>query len=274
MAIIYTPKGRAREYSPLAANLYEGCSHGCLYCYAPGIRRMTLDAYSSLSKPRSEILSKLATDCKSFRDSRDQVLLSFIGDPYCHEEEEQKITREALRLFLEYRIPVAVLTKGGFRVRRDIDIMKKFGRSIKVGATLTFHDPSLSLEWEPNAAPPFERIEGLRTIHENGIRTWASFEPVIDPDQSLRMIRASLDMVDEYRLGKLNHYRGIDEGIDWTAYLAQATALLRSKGKPFYVKQDLREAAPSIPLYGNEVLMDQYQAIPFEKDSGQLFSET
>ena len=34
MSIIYEPKGKAREYSPLAVNLYRGCSHGCLYCYA------------------------------------------------------------------------------------------------------------------------------------------------------------------------------------------------------------------------------------------------
>ena len=31
---IYTPKGPALEYAPLACNLYRGCAHGCLYCYA------------------------------------------------------------------------------------------------------------------------------------------------------------------------------------------------------------------------------------------------
>ena len=35
MTIIYEPKGRAREYAALAANLYNTCSHGCRYCYAP-----------------------------------------------------------------------------------------------------------------------------------------------------------------------------------------------------------------------------------------------
>ena len=41
MSIIYQPKGKAREYSPLAANLYLGCNHGCKYCYAPSIRFQT-----------------------------------------------------------------------------------------------------------------------------------------------------------------------------------------------------------------------------------------
>ena len=33
--LIYEPSGRAREYAPLALNLYNGCPHGCTYCYAP-----------------------------------------------------------------------------------------------------------------------------------------------------------------------------------------------------------------------------------------------
>ena len=31
MSIIYEPRGKAREYSELAVNLYTGCSHGCRY---------------------------------------------------------------------------------------------------------------------------------------------------------------------------------------------------------------------------------------------------
>lgn len=264
MAIIYVPKGRAREYSPLAANLYDGCSHGCKYCYAPGIRHLSIDEYSKAANPRAEILEKIENDCLIFHDSREQVLLSFIGDPYCPENETDDLTGSVLRLFLKHRIPTAILTKGGHRALRDMDLIKSFGRSIKVGATLTFSDPDRSKEWEPGAALPTDRIETLLAFKAMGVRTWASFEPVIDPSQSLEMIRLSLDAVDEYRLGKLNHYRGLDTSIDWVAYLSQAVGLLRVKGKPFYVKQDLREAAPSVPLYGNEVLMDQYQAAPFE----------
>ena len=30
---IYRPKGRAREYSPWACNLYVGCQNDCTYCF-------------------------------------------------------------------------------------------------------------------------------------------------------------------------------------------------------------------------------------------------
>lgn len=35
---IYEPSGKAREYSPLALNLYKGCDHGCNYCYVPDMK--------------------------------------------------------------------------------------------------------------------------------------------------------------------------------------------------------------------------------------------
>ena len=44
MNAIYEPKGAAREYAELACNLYTGCNHGCLYCYAPGRRFMFKDS--------------------------------------------------------------------------------------------------------------------------------------------------------------------------------------------------------------------------------------
>ena len=45
MSVIYTPKGKAREYSPYACNIYIGCNHGCKYCYAPSIRFTTREKY-------------------------------------------------------------------------------------------------------------------------------------------------------------------------------------------------------------------------------------
>lgn len=46
MNVIYEPKGKAGEYSPLAVNLYRGCDHGCTYCYAPAATRTARETFS------------------------------------------------------------------------------------------------------------------------------------------------------------------------------------------------------------------------------------
>ena len=264
MSIIYKPKGKAREYSPLAANFYTGCDHGCVYCYAPAIRRMNRKQYLDVS-PRRDILHEIEKDCKKYAYSKKQVLFNFMGDPYCLANNEFKITRGALKLMLSNHIPVAVLSKGGSRILQDIDIIKRFGEHIKVGATLTFFDPELSNEWEPGAADPNERIATLEKLHDAGIKTWASFEPVIDPEESLRLISETLHCVDEYKVGKINNFQGIDKTIDWTSFLEKVVEILRNANKPFYIKYDLRQVAPSVKLYGNEVLSDEFNVTPWDQ---------
>ena len=265
MSIIYEPKGKAREYSPLAANFYEGCDHGCAYCYAPGIRRATREAYAASVKPRRDLLHELEKDMGQYAYSQKQVLFNFMGDPYCKANDEHKLTRGALNICLNHRVPVAILTKGGRRALGDADIIKLFGSHIKVGSTLTFLNPDLSAKWEPGAASPEDRLSMLGEYRAMGVKTWGSFEPVIDPAESLRLISASLSVVDEYKVGKINNFGGIDKTINWTAFLESVVSILREAKKPFYIKYDLRQAAPTVKLYGNEVMPDEHCVPPWDK---------
>lgn len=266
MSIIYEPKNKAREYSPLAANFYNGCNHGCIYCYSPAIRFMSREQYLNVS-PRGNIFEEIERSAKKYNNTQKQVLFCFMGDPYCEMEMTEKITQFALEKFLENRIPVAILTKAGKKCLRDIDLFKKFGEHIKVGATLTFWNEKDSKHYEPNAALPAERLEVLKELHNQGIKTWASFEPVIIPEQSLKLIKESLDFIDEYKIGKINNYNGLDKTIDWNDFLGKAVVILREAQKPFYVKYDLRQAANKIKLFGNEVLMDEFLVKGWDKNT-------
>jgi DNA repair photolyase len=261
MSTIYVPNGKAREYSPLAVNLYTGCNHGCKYCYAPSIRRMDRSKYLS-PEPRRNILQELEKDCKRYYGTDKNVQFCFMTDPYNSRESELRITREALKMCLKYKIPVSILTKSK-TVLNDIDVIKKFGEHIKVGLTLTFNNDKDSLEWEPEASLPDDRIKALKTLKEKNVTTWASFEPVIKPKQSLNLIEKSLNYVDIYKVGKLNNFKGLDKEIDWTSFLNSVVNILRSYKKAFYVKHDLRLAASSIKLYGNETNMDEFNLNSF-----------
>jgi DNA repair photolyase len=262
MAVIYEPTGKAREYAPLSCNLYNGCDHGCLYCYAPGIRRSNREDYLEVT-PRRNIIKDFESDCKKRVGSTAPVLFCFMTDPYNHLEPKLRLTREALKIALKYKIPVMVLTKS-VSVLDDLDVLGKYGDHALVGMTLTSVTESVSRHWEPKAALPRARMSALEAMHDRGIPTWASFEPVFDPAESLAAIEKSLEFVDVYKLGKLNNYQGLDKKIDWNKYLDSALSILRSAKKKVYVKQDLRESGYQIALHGNEVKMDDFLPIPFD----------
>ena len=254
MPIIYAPSGMAKEYSPYACNLYVGCTHCCRYCYAPHTLQRTPREYFIIPPPRRNVLKYLEQDLHA-RTYTKQIMLSFIGDVYCQSTDNSATTRAALQLLNQHNAPVAVLSKGGKKMLCDLDVFTAFGERIMVGATLTLMDAEKSRRWEPGASLPEERLETLKTLREAGIRTFASFEPVIEPAESLRIMERTLqdDSVVHYKVGKLNNYKGLDKNHDWQGFLREALALLRPAGKQIYIKKCLRELAPDIALTEDEI---------------------
>ena len=259
MAVIYEPSGMAREYSPFACNLYIGCSHCCKYCYAPHTIQRSEAAYFGVPSPRKNVLYYMEKDLRA-NVYKKQILLSFIGDNYCENTDNSETTRAALQLLNRHNAPVALLSKGGGKMLRDLDVFKEFGERISVGCTLTFMDEGKSRHWEPGAALPKERLETLATLKSQGVKTLASFEPAIEPIESLKLIERTLkdDSVDHYKIGKLNNYKGLDKGIDWQKYLRAVLSLLRPAGKQIYVKKCLRDLAPDVALSEDEVDAERY----------------
>lgn len=242
MAAIYQPSGAAREYSPLAMNYITGCDHGCVYCYVPKMMKRFRANYVHSDvyiKEEKALMKEIEASCRKYADSTWQVFLSFLTDPYSHFNNETKLTRRVLEMLLEYRIPVSILSKGGFNVMQDLDIIKQFGQNIQVGGSLTFTSDADTRKWEKNAALPNERFGALKALHEAGVKTWASMEPVIYPDQSLEIMQITAPYVDAYKIGKLNHFKKHEDKFDWTKFLNDAISVMRRLKKPFYIKNDL-----------------------------------
>jgi DNA repair photolyase len=99
-----------------------------------------------------------------------------------------------------------------------------------------------SLAEEPGAASPGERLSTLDHLYRQGVKTWASIEPVIDADESLAVIKASLSCVNAYKVGKLNHQKST---INWKAFCVCAVEMIREAGRKLYIKADLQAFAPT-----------------------------
>ena len=239
MKVIYEPRGKAKEYADLAANLYRGCSHGCVYCYAPSATFKQRDIFHSgdFISPRNDILNNLKKDAINYDDCPHNVLFSFTTDPYQPIERNLCVTRKAVEILNDHDIGVTILTKGGELARRDFDVLKLEKRN-KFGVTLTCVNPTESIFWETGAALPEDRIGSLMDAYTQGIYTYISFEPVINPEAVYELIEMTHKFVDFYKVGKLN-YHPHSKTIDWIKFRKNVTKELEGLNKQFMIKKDL-----------------------------------
>lgn len=248
MAAIYEPKGAAREYSPLAINYIKGCDHGCVYCYVPKMMKRFDAGYvhsNVFIKEQSKLIKEIEASAKKHKNSPSQVFFSFLTDPYSSFNNETKLTKKVLEILLNNKIPVSILTKGGKNILQDLDVIKAYGENIQVGGSLTFTNDADSLKWEKGGALPVDRFEALKILKDNGVKTWASMEPVIYPEQSLEIMEITSSYVDAYKIGKLNHFKKHEDKFDWSKFLVDSVAVMRKYNKKFYIKKDLLEYKPT-----------------------------
>jgi DNA repair photolyase len=241
---IYEPRGAALEYAPLAANLYSGCAHRCLYCYAPACLRKSREAFAADPRPREGILDALRHDAKALAASgrKGPVLLSFTSDPYQPCEEEYRVTRAAITILGEADLRMRVLTKNGALARRDFGIMRQYG--VEFGVTLLLTEESWRQEWEPGAGTLAGRLDALREAHSLGIRTWVSIEPVLDPAQALGVIDQVLGIATTIKVGKLNHDAAREREIDWSRFAADVLDRFQGRRVNYLLKNALWRHVP------------------------------
>ena len=237
LPVIYEPKGPAREYSPLAINLYHGCRFACKYCYAPGMAFKKRDEWSADPQPKKDILKRVEADAKKMAGDPRSILLCFTSDPY-QSAEAAKLTRETLLILEKYKMTATVLTKAGMNAVQDFDILKRNGWQF--GTTLSYYASLRRNHWEPNAPSPYSRIRAMQIAKSMGIKTWVSMEPVWDTVEALRLISKADSCVDFWKIGKMNHRK---LNIDWKKFHDDAVSLLDKLGAKYYIKKELKATA-------------------------------
>lgn len=250
---IYEPKGRAREYAPLALNLYSGCTYGCAYCYVPGALHMRRpEAFvTDAPKPR-KILDDLFHDLAEMQAAGDdrEVLLCFACDPY--HAGDTRLTRSALELFRQFDRPVNVLTKNPQKLLdTDKDLFcEDCSLRLRVGTTLSFLSDELHRKWERRAPSPMSRLTALHEIDDIGVDTWISLEPVLHIGQACGVLRrvawGEWREPPEIKIGPLNHAKaGYSPQKAVRALTIQAEYLNAVTELRVMFKQDFRKYAQS-----------------------------
>ena len=121
-------------------NPYRGCEHGCAYCYARPTHEYLgfsagIDFESRiLVKPKAAEL--LAAELLRPSWKPQNLALSGVTDAYQPIERKLQITRACLRVLVEFRNPVSVVTKNHL-VTRDADYLGELAR-VNASAVCTF----------------------------------------------------------------------------------------------------------------------------------------
>ena len=242
MSKIYVPSGKAREYSPLALNIYDGCPHDCEYCYV----KHSLNRYTPTPRPLKTEWPRSLTE-KNYQ--RKQVMLSFLCDPYpLFPSNNHEHARQAIKSLYDHCYPVAILSKGGTAAVKHFDLFKKFKSELKLGQTIIFRDESQAKTYEPNAASIEDRKTVLSMAKSEGIKTWVSIEPIYKHWDTLNLIDELSPFVDQFYLGKLNHTKFIDLEYSedaWRDFIWEAVRRLKANGKKYYFKQSVQQYLPA-----------------------------
>lgn len=165
-------------------NPYQGCEHGCIYCYARNTHEFW--GYSAgLDFERKILVKKSAAELlerklKSKRWEAKTIVLSGNTDCYQPAEKKFKITRACLEVFLKYRHPVGMITKNAL-ILRDLDILKELAKDGLVGVNVSVTSVSEETRriLEPRTTTIKKRLETIRILSENNIPVNAMLAPII-----------------------------------------------------------------------------------------------
>lgn len=165
-------------------NPYQGCEHGCIYCYARNSHEYW--GYSAGVDFESRIVVKKNAPAllKKFFENKNWVPapISLSGNTDCYQPIERKmqITRKLLEICLEYRNPVGVLTKNAL-VLRDTDILQELSKHnlVTVSTSITSLDEELRRAMEPRTASYKSRLKVLETLSKAGVRTGLMNAPIV-----------------------------------------------------------------------------------------------
>lgn len=165
-------------------NPYQGCEHGCVYCYARNTH--TYWGYSAGLEFEQKILVKesapylLEQKLKSKSWKVAPIMLSGNTDCYQPAEKKHRLTRKMLEILWKYRHPVGIITKSAL-ILRDKDILEKLASEnlVHVSLSITSMNNEVWRRLEPRASSGQKRMEVVKKLSDINVPVNIMFAPII-----------------------------------------------------------------------------------------------
>lgn len=185
--------------SDFVINPYIGCEHQCKYCYACFMSRFTNHTegwgnYVDIKRCSKNIsIENLA---------KKTIFMSSVTDCYQPCEKTYQITRNILEQLQNGEFLLTISTKSKLIIR-DLDILKKI-KNLTVAVSINTLDEAFKNDMD-KASSISERIETLKILHENHIKTVLFMSPIFPELTDYRaIIEKTKNVVDCYWFENLN----------------------------------------------------------------------
>ena len=167
-----------------SVNPYQGCEHGCIYCYArpshaylglsPGIDFET----RLYAKPDAAVLLRRELAAPGYRC--EPIALGTNTDPYQPIERQWRITRQVIEVLADCAHPFTITTKGAL-IERDLDLLAPLAAKdlVRVFVSIGTLDRELARRLDPRAPAPQRRLELVALIAAAGVPVGVNVAPVI-----------------------------------------------------------------------------------------------
>ena len=165
-------------------NPYQGCEHGCIYCYA----RNTHEYYgfsAGLDFESKIIVKKNAPNVleqQLLNKNWNAAPIMLSGNTDCYQPQERKleITRKLLQVFSKYRHPVSLISKNSL-ITRDIDVLQDLAkdRLVHVMISITTLNEDLRRQMEPRTASSIKRLKTVEELSKANIPVGIMNAPIV-----------------------------------------------------------------------------------------------
>lgn len=149
-------------------NIYRGCEHGCLYCYALYSHRYLNDSsfYQNIYY-KENIIEVLEKELSSPRWKKEVINFGGVCDSYQPCEKELGLMRDVLKLMIKYKNPINISTKSSL-ILRDLDLLQELSKItyVNITSTITTADETIQKIIEPHASSSYERMKTLQMIKQ------------------------------------------------------------------------------------------------------------
>jgi len=165
-------------------NPYQGCEHGCIYCYArPSHSYLDLSPgldFETRIFFKADAADRLLESWRKPGYACEPITIGANTDPYQPAEKSLRITRGLLELFHRHRHPVDLITKSNL-VLRDADLLADLAaeRLCSVAISLPTMDSALKRVMEPRVPSAESRLKTIEQLSAAGIPISVLVAPVI-----------------------------------------------------------------------------------------------